>query len=406
MLKPRRKTRPVQVGPIKVGGGAPISVQSMTKTDTRDADGTIAQIRQAAEAGVDIMRVTVPDEESAEAMRRIVAESPVPIIADIHFDYRMALRALEAGVACLRLNPGNIGSEDRVRKVVERARDQKVPIRIGVNAGSLERQFLRHVEDGKMSVPEAMRASALHHFRILEDLDFRDIKVSMKASDVLTTIQAYELLAEDCPYPFHVGITEAGTQRQGTIKSAVGIGYLAMQGLCDTIRVSLCAEPHEEVYVGRQILQSIGQTQPVGEVVACPTCGRLEIDMLPITDMVEERLQKLQVPIKVAIMGCAVNGPGEAKGAHIGIAAGRSMGALYRDGEFARKLEEREIIPVLMEEIDRWAADWKAKHPDAGPSASKLGNRMIVPSAPDAPGYGGANKRRKEEALVSATPEG
>jgi (E)-4-hydroxy-3-methylbut-2-enyl-diphosphate synthase len=391
----RRTTRPVQVGRVAVGGGAPISVQSMTKTDTRDVNGTLAQIRSVREAGGDIIRVTVPDDEAADAMMKIVPASPLPVIADIHFDYRMALRSLEAGVACLRLNPGNIGAKERVRAVVERAKAQGVPIRIGVNAGSLERQFLKHVEEGKMSVPEAMCASALHHFQILEELDFTDIKVSLKASDVMTTVAAYELLAPQCPYPFHVGITEAGTQRQGTIKSSVGIGYLAMAGLCDTIRVSLCAEPHEEIYVGRQILQSIGQTQPVGEVVACPTCGRLEIDMLPITDMVEERLQKLQVPIKIAIMGCAVNGPGEAKGAHIGIAAGRNQGALYRDGEFHRKLDEKEIIPVLMEEIDLWAAAWRKNNPDARGEGQLVGSAL--PMATTAPGYGGAKKRDAAE---------
>jgi (E)-4-hydroxy-3-methylbut-2-enyl-diphosphate synthase len=365
MFLPRRETRPLRLGPLTVGGGAPISIQSMTKTDTRDWKETLAQVLSVAEAGGDIIRITVPDDEAADAMKKIVPRSPIPVIADIHFDYRMAIRALEAGVHGLRLNPGNIGGKERVRAVVERAKDMRVPIRIGVNAGSLERQFLREVEAGKLSLPEAMCASALHHFRLLEEEDFFDIKVSLKASDVMTTVEAYELLAAQCVYPFHVGITEAGTQRQGTIKSSVGIGYLAMRGLCDTIRVSLCAEPHEEIYVAQQILQSIGLRRNVGDVVACPTCGRLEIDMLPITDMVEAKLRELKVPIKVAIMGCAVNGPGEAKGAHIGIAAGREQGALYRDGEFVKKLSEPEIIPVLIEEIDAWAATWRAEHGDA-----------------------------------------
>jgi len=362
---PRRVTRPVQVGPIAIGGGAPITVQSMTKTDTRDADATLAQIRQVAEAGGDLIRVTVPDDEAADAMPRIVRESPLPVIADIHFDYRMAIRALDAGVHGLRLNPGNIGGPARVKAVIERAHERRIPIRIGVNAGSLERQFLHQVEEGKLSTPEAMVASALHHIRQLEDQNYPHIKVSLKASNVLDTVEAYKLLGAQCDYPFHVGITEAGTLRQGTIKSSVGIGHLAMLGLCDTIRVSLAAEPHEEIYVGKQILQSMGLIQAVGDVVACPTCGRLEIDMLPITDVVEARLIELKVPIKVAIMGCAVNGPGEAKGAHIGVAAGRQRGALYRDGELVRSLTEPEIVPTLLEEIDAWAAKWKAEHPDA-----------------------------------------
>lgn len=368
MFIPRRKTRQIRIGHIPIGGGAPISVQSMTKTDTRAWEETLAQVRKVAEAGGDIIRITVPDQEAADALKKILPESPIPVVADIHFDYRMAIEAAKAGVHALRLNPGNIGSPKRVAEVVEVARDKGIPIRIGVNAGSLERQFLRRVETGELTTPQAMVESALFHIGILEEHDFRDIKISLKASDVLTTVAAYQLLSRKCEYPFHVGITEAGTLKQGTIKSSVGIGYLAMEGLCDTIRVSLTAEPHDEIYVGQQILQSIGLRRNVGDVVACPTCGRLEIDMMPITDVVEERLQKLKVPIKVAVMGCAVNGPGEAKGAHIGIAAGRNMGALYRDGELVRKLKEEEIIPVLLEEIDRWAAEYKAANPGASES--------------------------------------
>jgi len=385
MFLPRRKTRQIRLGKLRIGGGAPIPVQSMTKTDTRDWEATLKQVLQVAEAGGDIIRITVPDQEAADAMHKIVPQSPIPIIADIHFDYRMAIEAAKAGVQGLRLNPGNIGSKQRVAEVVEIAKDKGIPIRIGVNAGSLERQFARRAETGELTIPQAMVESALYHIGTLEEHDFREIKISLKASDVLTTVQAYQLLSRKCEYPFHVGITEAGTQRQGTIKSSVGIGYLAMEGLCDTIRVSLCAEPHDEIYVGRQVLQSIGLTQSVGDVVACPTCGRLEIDMIPMTDQVEALLQKLKVPIKVAIMGCAVNGPGEAKGAHIGIAAGRSQGALYRDGELVRKLTETEIVPVLLEEIEAWAADWRIKNPSGIESVASIvqggRERLVVPDA-------------------------
>jgi (E)-4-hydroxy-3-methylbut-2-enyl-diphosphate synthase len=271
-----------------------------------------------------------------------------------------------------------------VAEVVMAAKDKQLPIRIGVNAGSLERQFAKQVDEGKLTLPQAMVQSALFHIGTLEEHDFYDIKISLKASDVLNTVEAYRQLARECEYPFHVGITEAGTQRQGTIKSAVGIGALAMEGLCDTIRVSLCTEPPEEIYVGKQILQSIGLSKSVGDVIACPTCGRLEIDMLPMTDQVEELLGKLKVPIKVAIMGCAVNGPGEAKGAHIGIAAGRNQGALYRDGELVKKLTEPEIVPTLLQEIEEWAEEYKRNNPDAEEqpgSLMNLGEEKVVAPA-------------------------
>lgn len=350
----RRQTRALKIGPVAVGGRAPISIQSMTNTPTRDAAATLAQIQRLTEAGCEIVRVAVPDRESALALHNIVKESPLPVIADIHFDYRLALASLEAGVAALRLNPGNMGREDHVREVVKAAQAAQAPIRIGVNGGSLDKSLLARVHLGEMSRPEAMVESALGHVRILEDLQFESIKISLKASDVVTTVEAYRLLAERCPYPFHVGITEAGTPFTGTVRSSAGIGILLMDGLCDTIRVSLSGPPEEEVRVARRLLQAMGERPDEPFVVSCPTCARTTIDVAHLAEEVERRLEKWRAPIHVAVMGCEVNGPGEAREADLGVAGGKGRGIIFRKGEIVRRCEESEILTVFEEELRRW----------------------------------------------------
>jgi len=319
----RRETRELLVGGVKVGGGAPISVQSMTSTRTTDVVATAAQIEKLAEAGCEIVRVAVPDAAAAAALPEILAGSPIPVIADIHFDHRLALRALDAGVAGLRLNPGNIGSQGRVREVVEAAKGRGVSIRIGVNAGSLEKDIMAGIDHGDPeALPGAMVKSAMRHIGILEGMDFTDIKVSLKASSIWPTVKAYRLLAEEVDYPFHIGITEAGTKFGGTVKSAVGIGLLLAEGLGDTLRVSLSGDPVEEVRVGWEILKSLGLRQRGVSVVACPTCGRIKIDAAALAITLEQRLGGLTEPVTVAVMGCVVNGPGEATEADVGITGG------------------------------------------------------------------------------------
>mgnify|MGYP000642785131 FL=1 len=332
-LTPRTQTRRVRVGRVEIGGGAPVAVQSMTITDTRDVDATLAQIYQLAAEGCEIVRVAVPDRAAADALREIVPRSPIPVVADIHFDYRLALRALEAGVAKLRINPGNIGSRDRTRLVARAAKERGVPIRIGANIGSLSKAMLRRF--GGPTV-EALVASALEDVAVLEDLDFHDIVVSVKASDVPMAIEAYTQVSAAVPYPLHVGITEAGTLGPGTVKSAVGIGAILALGIGDTIRVSLAADPVEEVRVGYEILKSLGLRTRGVQLVACPSCGRAEVDIIAIAADVERRLAQVQAPVKVAVMGCAVNGPGEARMADLGIACGRGMGLLFREGKIGR----------------------------------------------------------------------
>jgi len=333
-----------------VGGGAPVAVQSMTKTDTRDAGRTLAQIKELAAYGGELVRVAVPDAEAAAALRQIKAESPIPVIADIHFDHRLALEALAAGVDGLRLNPGNIGGRDKVRLVVRAAKDRGVPIRIGVNAGSLERRLLKKY--GGVTA-EAMVESALDHVRLLEDLDFTAIKLSVKAADVPLMIDAYRRLARLVDYPFHVGVTEAGTLRGGLVKNAVGIGILLAEGIGDTIRVSLSADPRHEVWAAWEILKALGLRRRGVEFISCPTCGRCEIDLIKIATAVEERLQGVTEPLKVAVMGCVVNGPGEAREADIGIAGGKGVGLLFRKGEPLRTVPEAAMVEELIEEIKR-----------------------------------------------------
>ncbi|MBN1867218.1 flavodoxin-dependent (E)-4-hydroxy-3-methylbut-2-enyl-diphosphate synthase [Candidatus Sumerlaeota bacterium] len=356
-MPPRRPTRQVFLGPVAIGNGAPISVQSMTKTSTADVDATTKQIETLHAAGCEIVRVAVPDQRSAFALAEIVRRSPLPVVADIHFDHRLALQALDSGVAGLRINPGNIGSRDKVEAVVRDAAQRGVPIRIGVNAGSLEKPLSERVERGETTRAEAMVESALGHIRILEALDFRDIKVSLKASDVIATVEAYRLLAGRCDYPFHVGVTEAGTITTGTIKSAAGIGILLMDGLCDTIRVSLSGPPEEEVRVARRLLQAMDERQGEPVVIACPTCGRITIDAASLALEVERILESVHEPIRVAVMGCEVNGPGEAREADIGICGGGGRGILFRKGEIVRRCAESEILAAFREELDALLAE-------------------------------------------------
>lgn len=350
----RRKSRQIIIGGVPVGGEAPVSVQSMTNTDTRDVRSTLAQIKRLAAAGCEIIRVAVPDDTAAAALREIKQASPVPVIADIHFDYRLALTAIANGVDALRLNPGNIGAADRVRAVVQAAKERRVPIRIGVNAGSLDKHLLE--KHGGVT-PAAMVESAMQHVSILEDLDFRDIKISLKAFDVPMLIEAYELMAEKVDYPFHIGVTEAGTVRTGTIRSAVGIGALLSRGLGDTLRVSLTGDPEHEVGVGYEILKALGLRERGPTIVSCPTCGRTEINLIPLAEEIEKRTRHLEKPLKIAVMGCVVNGPGEAREADIGIAGGKGVALLFKKGQVVRKIREEEMVAELLAEIEAMARE-------------------------------------------------
>lgn len=344
----RRPTRQVNVGGIKVGGGAPISVQTMTKTKTGDVRATVQQIIGAAEAGCDIVRVTVNDKEAAEAIREIVRQSPIPVVADIHFNHVFALKSVEASVAKVRLNPGNIGNRDRIHQVLSAAKDKGIPIRIGVNSGSLEEDILN-----KHGYPtaEALFESAMRHVEICDEFNFKDVIISVKSTDVRLMVEAYRLVAERTDIPLHLGVTEAGPTRVGTIKSAVGIGALLAEGIGDTIRVSLTDEPVKEVEVGKEILRSLGLTSRNVELIACPTCGRLEVDLFGIMGELEKRLEGVKKPVKIAVLGCVVNGPGEASEADIGLAAGKGVGILYRKGEVVRRVKESEIVDVIVEEV-------------------------------------------------------
>lgn len=347
MIK-RRKSRKVFVGGVAIGGDAPISVQTMTKTKTSDIEATVRQIKEAEEAGCDIIRVTVNNKEAAEAIGEIVKRSNIPIVADIHFNHIFALKAIDAGVSKVRINPGNIGSEERIKEVLMKAKERKIPIRIGVNSGSLEQDIL---EKHGYPTAEALFESAMRHAQICEKYNFEDIVISVKSTDVRLMIEAYRLIAERTDYPLHLGVTEAGTTRVGTIKSAVGIGTLLAEGIGDTIRVSLTDDPVKEVEVGKEILRSLGLASRNVEIIACPTCGRLEVDLFTITNKLEAAVKDIKKPIKVALLGCVVNGPGEASEADIGIAAGKGVALLYRKGEVVRKIKEEEIVDVLLEEI-------------------------------------------------------
>jgi (E)-4-hydroxy-3-methylbut-2-enyl-diphosphate synthase len=347
-----RETRAVKVKDLQIGGGAPVVVQSMTKTDTVDVEATVAQIEEMMRAGCEIVRVAVPDKDAAIALKEIRKRVPdVPLVADIHFHYKLALMALEAGVDKLRLNPGNIGAHERVREVVRAAQAQNVPIRIGVNGGSLEKDLLKKYGT---ATPEAMVESALRHIQILEELDFNDIIVSLKASDVHRTVNAYRLLAEKVDYPLHLGVTEAGTAFSGTIKSAIGLGILLHEGIGDTIRVSLAAEPQEEVRVAWDILKSLELRKRGVTVVACPTCGRLDVDnFVGIVTEIERRLAHIEEPLHLSIMGCAVNGPGEAHDSHLGVTFGRNVGMIYKNGVPMRKVAGEDIVEAFVRETEK-----------------------------------------------------
>jgi (E)-4-hydroxy-3-methylbut-2-enyl-diphosphate synthase len=345
----RRIAKPIKVGKVTVGGNALIVVQSMTKTDTRDVMSTIRQIKELEDCGCEIVRVAVPDSETAEAIREIKKGISIPLIADIHFDYRLALAALDAGADGLRLNPGNIGEPEKVKAVAKAAKERGVPIRIGVNAGSLPK-----TTNPKLTVVQRMVEAALKQVRLLESLDFDLIKVSLKAFDVPTTIEAYQDIARKMPYPLHIGITEAGTPRTGVIRSSVGIGTLLYLGIGDTIRVSLTAHPREEVIAAYEILKSLDLRQHGPVLVSCPSCGRTEVDIMKLAEQVEQRLLKLNKPIKVAVMGCVVNGPGEARDADVGIACGKGKAVLFKKGEKIGVVEEKDFLEALMREVERF----------------------------------------------------
>ncbi len=346
----RRETRRINVGNVPIGRGAPIVVQSMTNTDTRDVEATLAQTCALAEAGCSLVRVAVLDEKAAESLRPIRDGSPVPLIADIHFDHRLAVAALEAGLQGLRINPGNIGGPDKVDIVVDAAKAHGAVIRVGVNSGSVEKNLLKKYGG---PTPQAMVESALGHVRLLEARGFHDTKISLKSSSVLHTIEAYRLLADQCDYPLHIGVTEAGTLVRGAVKSAVGLGVLLADGIGDTLRVSLTHDPVAEPAVAWEILRSLGLGERGPEIISCPTCGRTEIDLIGLAEEVEARLRNVHQVFKVAVMGCVVNGPGEAREADIGIAGGRDLGIVFRKGEVIRKIKGRDqLLAGFMEELD------------------------------------------------------
>jgi (E)-4-hydroxy-3-methylbut-2-enyl-diphosphate synthase len=359
----RRKTRQIQLGNVRVGGGAPITVQSMTKTDTRDVQATLLEIWSLEAAGCDIVRCAVPVREAAEKLGEIKRQIRIPLVADIHFNYKLALIALEQGVDGLRLNPGNIGGKKFVMEVVNVAKDRKIPIRIGVNAGSLEKDLLE-----KYSGPtsQGMVESALRHIHILEECNYQEMKVSLKASDPLMMIEAYRMLADKVDYPMHLGVTEAGTPGVGTIKSAVGLGAVLSEGIGDTVRVSLSADPTEEVRVGIDILKALGLRRGGLTFVSCPSCGRADVDLVKLAKQVEDEFRGLNEEIHIAVMGCEVNGPGEARAADIGVAGGRGIGLIFKGGEVIRKVPEAEIVTAMREEVDRFVAERKAAKAAAG----------------------------------------
>jgi len=336
------------VGKVVIGGGAPISVQSMTKTDTRDVSSTIRQIKKLEKAGCEIIRVAVPDTEAVKVLSQIKQKIKIPLVADIHFDYRLALKAVDSGVDKLRINPGNIGAKWKVKEITKAASERKIPIRIGVNAGSVPRDLLAKYK--KVSA-KALVDAAVRHIKILEDLNFNDIVVSVKAFDVPTTIQAYELISKKTDYPLHLGITEAGLPQAGAVRSALGIGLLLAQGIGDTIRVSLTGDPVEEIKVGQEILKSLNLRDYGPTIISCPTCGRCEIDLISLTKKVERKVKNIQAPLKIAVMGCVVNGPGEARYADIGIAGGKGYGLLFRKGKIIGKVKEKDLIKALLDEV-------------------------------------------------------
>ncbi|MDQ6950158.1 MAG: flavodoxin-dependent (E)-4-hydroxy-3-methylbut-2-enyl-diphosphate synthase [Mariprofundales bacterium] len=358
VVRPRRPSRQIQVGSVAVGGDAPITVQSMTNTITHDIDATVAQVQRISDAGADIVRISVPDPESAAALPEILAQTDIPIIADIHFSYKMALASLDAGVDGLRLNPGNIGDRSRVERVVKAAAERNTSIRIGVNAGSLEREI--NEKYGEPSAA-AMVESALGHIHILEDMNFHQIKVSLKASNIPMTVAAYRMLAEKVDYPLHLGITESGSLFAGTVKSSIGLGLMLADGIGDTIRVSLAAEPEEEVKVGFEILKAMGLRQRGVNLIACPSCARQKFDVIRRVAELEQRLSHIRESIDVAVIGCVVNGPGEAREVAIGVTGGKPTHTLYKDGERCGKVSEEELIDTIVADVEARAAAIRAQ---------------------------------------------
>ena len=348
----RKETKVINIGGRKIGGGNPVAIQSMTNTKTEDVESTVAQILALEKAGCEIIRCAVPNMEAAQALQEIKKQIHIPLVADIHFDYRLAIAAIENGADKIRINPGNIGSEDRVRAVVEKAKEYEIPIRVGVNSGSLEKNLLEKY--GGVTA-EGIVESALDKVHMIENMGYDNLVVSIKSSDVMMCVKAHELIAKKCPYPLHVGITESGTLLSGNIKSSVGLGIILYQGIGDTIRVSLTGDPLEEIKSAKMILKALGLRKGGIEVVSCPTCGRTKIDLIGLANQVEEMVADIPLDIKVAVMGCVVNGPGEAKEADIGIAGGDGIGLLIKHGEIVKKLPEDQLLPALKEELDHWS---------------------------------------------------
>ncbi len=355
MIK-RRKTKQIMIGSVPVGGDAPITVQSMTNTDTRMVEDTVAQIHGLEAAGCELIRVAVVDMEAAAAIQKIRDQISIPLIADIHFDHRLAIASMENGAQAIRINPGNIGSPKKLARVVDAARANSIPIRVGVNSGSLEKDLLKKYSH---PTPEALTESALRNVKLLEKQDFYDIKISIKSSDPLTTVAAYRRLAEQCDYPFHLGVTEAGGLIGGTVKSSVALGILLYEGIGDTFRISLTRDPVEEVRVGYELLRALDIRHRGPELISCPTCGRCQVNLFNLADEVERHIQTMETPLKIAVMGCVVNGPGEAKEADIGIAGGKGVGIIFRKGKLHRKVAEKDLLKVFLEELDSLAEETK-----------------------------------------------
>jgi (E)-4-hydroxy-3-methylbut-2-enyl-diphosphate synthase len=345
----RRKSRVITIGNVAVGGDNPVVVQSMTNTDTRNVSATVEQIKRLEKAGCEIIRVAVLDDEAASAIKEIKKHISIPLVADIHFDYKLALKSLKSGVDGLRINPGNIGDREKVASVVAACKEKRTPIRIGVNSGSLDKNLLKKYG---CVCKEAMVESALENIKILEDMDFQDIKISLKSSSVLLSIEAYRMIAEKVDYPLHIGITEAGTKDRALIKSALGIGMLLFEGIGDTVRVSLTADPVEEVWAAYELLRTLGLRNRGIELISCPTCGRCQIDLIKLAEEVDQKIRTMTEPLKVAVMGCVVNGPGEAREADIGVAGGKGFGFLFRKGEIIRKVPEGEMLDELLRELE------------------------------------------------------
>ncbi len=347
----RQNTKEIRIGDVVIGGNHPVAIQSMTNTKTEDIKGTIEQIHRLEAAGCEIVRCTVPTLEAAEALREIKKNIQIPLVADIHFDYRMAIAAIENGADKIRINPGNIGGEERLRAVVDKAKEHEIPIRVGVNSGSLEKTLL---EKYGAVTAEGIVESALDKVRMIEEMGYDNLVVSIKSSDVMMCVKAHELIAEQCPYPLHVGITEAGTVYSGNIKSSIGLGIILNEGIGNTIRVSLTGDPSEEIRSAKLILKTLGLRKGGIEVVSCPTCGRTQIDLIGLANQVEKMVQEFPLDLKVAVMGCVVNGPGEAREADIGIAGGKGEGLLIKKGEVVKKVKEEELLETLRRELQNW----------------------------------------------------